>query len=423
MSKARAVALVVLSVVLLSISGVFAQQKVELTLWHHWGDNRLPMMDKVVAEFEKQYPWVSVEHVFSSTAGAADRMGTLLVSGAAPEVMMVRGTYAFQFMTHGGFLSLNELIARDKINLGIFNIGDLRTFQLLGHTYALPCMSGSAWTNLMFYNKDIMENSGLDSDQPPQTWSAWRNAARRMMRTKDDGVVTRGGTNIPSLSSMGAWNGASFWTDDWRRATITGPRTAETMDFMVELVADTYGSPVAYNAFDRYGLAFWEDLNGIYFTNNSGFGLAQNVAFRWGAALAPVNDKNPGAKPVGLVSSTWSYGIPADIPAEKREAAWQLLKWVTMHEDGAGYFSRVQGRPSPVIRFNRHPEYRTQNPYWDVVIAALQYDVAAPPNSLGHVDSAGSAVLSGRKHPQQAMADADQQLQIVLDQYWQTVTR
>lgn len=424
MTRLRVQVLIALCLVALTVPTVMAQQKVELTLWHHWGDNRLPMMDKLVADFEKEYPWISVEHVFSSTTGAADRMGTLLISGVAPEVMMVRGTYAFQFMSHGGFLALDELVARDGIDLAMFNSGDLRTFQLLGSTYALPSMSGSAWTNLVFFNKDIMNNSGLDPNRPPQTWSDWRDAARLMTRVGENGVVSQGGTNIPYLSAIGSWNGASFWSDDWRKATVSGPRTAETMEFMRGLLSDTFGTWAAFSGFDRAGLAFWEGRSGMYFTNNSGFGLAQAASFEWGASIAPVNEKNPDAQPIGLVSSTWAYGIPADIPEEKREAAWLLLKWLTVHEEGGGWFSRIQGRPSPVIEFNRHSDYRFQNPYWDVVIAALQYDVAAPPiNALGIVDGAGGSVMTGAKHPQQAMADADQQLQMALDGYWATVNR
>lgn len=424
MTRLRFPVFTVFCLVMLVVPIAQAQQTVELTLWHHWGDGRLAMIDKMLADFEAEYPWISVEHVFSSTAGAADRMGTLIISGAAPEVMMVRGTYAFQFMSHGGFLPLDDLIARDGIDLNMFNSGDLRTFQLLGSTYALPSMSGSAWTNLVFYNKDIMNNTGLDADRPVETWSEWREAARRMTRTAANGVVTQGGTSMPFLSSVGAWNGASFWSDDWRQARVTSSEVAETMEFLSTLLSDTYGSSSAYNTFYRDGVAFWEGVAGMFFTNNSGFGLAQEVHFEWGAALVPINEKNPNSQPVGLVSSTWAYGIPNDIPEEKREAAWLLLKWLTINEDAGGWFSRAQGRPSPVINFNRHPDYRHQNPYWDVVISALQYDVAAPPvNGLTIIDRAGTAVRNGTKHPQQAMADADRELQIALDQYWQTVNQ
>jgi ABC-type glycerol-3-phosphate transport system substrate-binding protein len=419
----RTATLVVLTM-LLCTALVSAQQTVKLTIWHHWSGNRIDMIDNMIKEFQKDYPWIEIEQMFSSTSGAADRLGTLLVSGAAPEILMIRSTYAFQFMQFGGFRPLNDLIERDGIRLNVFNQGDLRSFQLNGNTYALPSMSGSAWTNLMFYNKDMFNNAGLDPDRPPTTWTEWRNASRRLHRVNDSGLITQGGTHIPALSVAAAWNGAEFWNADWTKSTISNSRTEETIDFLNQLVLDTYGTFAAHNTFYRYGDSFWEGLSATYFTNNSGFALAQEAPFDWGAALAPVNEKNPDAKPIGLVSSTWAYGLPASIPPEKLEAAWLFLQFLTLNEKGAGYFAREQARPSPVIRLNSHPDY-AKNPYWHVVIAALQYEMAVPPinNALTIIDTAGNAILNGTKHVTQALADADLAMQNALNEYWSVIRK
>ena len=107
---------VALLVVLLSVSPLAgAQEKVKITLWHHW--SLTDLVDEILQNFMAKYPWIEVESNFSSTAGAADRLGTMLVAGSAPEVIMLRSTYAFQFISLGGFLALDELAARDNIDL------------------------------------------------------------------------------------------------------------------------------------------------------------------------------------------------------------------------------------------------------------------------------------------------------------------
>src|SRR5690606_11116902 len=190
---------VALLVVLLSVSPLAgAQEKVKITLWHHW--SLTDLVDEILQNFMAKYPWIEVESNFSSTAGAADRLGTMLVAGSAPEVIMLRSTYAFQFISLGGFLALDELAARDNVDLDMFNPGDLRSFQFLGSTYAFPSMSGSAWTNLMFYNRDMMDNAGLDSEQPPKTWNDWRTATLRMTQKDDSGGLIYLGSQIPALS-------------------------------------------------------------------------------------------------------------------------------------------------------------------------------------------------------------------------------
>lgn len=417
MSRSRLCMFVtVLSLLLVIAPLAAAQEKVQITLWHHWGLSDL--INEILDNFHAEYPWIEVDHMFSSTAGAADRLGTLLVSGAAPEVLMVRSTYAFQFMSMGGFYPLNELAARDGIDLGMFNPGDLRSFQFQGNTYAFPSMSGSAWTNLMFYNKDLMDNAGLDSDQPPTTWNDWRNATLRMTRKGDGETIIQGGSQIPLLAQSAAWNGAVYWSDDWKTAQAVTPETLETAEFMRDVLLDAYGSAGNYDAAYRHGSSFWEGQLGIFFANNSGFGSAKNVDFRWGAATAPVNSNNPNSRPVNVVSSTWSYAIPTTISDDKLEAAWLLLQYLTANEDGGGYFARFQGRPSPVIEFNRHPDYQYGNPYWNVVMEALQYEITAPPGATAPVDSAGAFVNNGSKHPQQALNDANTAIQQALDTYW-----
>lgn len=410
------IALLVLFIAVTPLAG--AQEKVKITLWHHWGPNLTDLLEGIIADFEAQYPWIEVEHNYSSTAGAADRLGTMLVSGAAPEVVMLRSTYAFQFISLGGFLQLDELAARDNIDLSIFNPGDLRSFQFLGDTYAFPFISGSAWTNLMFYNIDMMDNAGLDSQQPPQTWNDWRNATLRMTEKDASGGVIYGGSQIPLLQQAVAWNGEQFWTDDWKTAQAVTPGNIETAEFMRDVLIDAYGDWSSYYSFYSAGQSFWEGRLGFYFTNNSGFALGLDAHFRWGATTAPVNSNNPNARPVNVISSTWSYAIPASISDDKLEAAWLLLKYLTTNEDGAGLFARAQGRPSPVIDFNRHPDYQFGNPYWHVVLEALQHEITAPPNVVGPMEVAGTDIYNGSKHPNQALADAEVKIQQALDAYW-----
>lgn len=37
---------------------------VTLTYWHHWGGNRIPLMEAVVAAFEDAHPGVCVNNLF-----------------------------------------------------------------------------------------------------------------------------------------------------------------------------------------------------------------------------------------------------------------------------------------------------------------------------------------------------------------------
>jgi ABC-type glycerol-3-phosphate transport system substrate-binding protein len=103
-----------------SASTFAAQPTVKITLWHHWAPE---LIGEVIAGFQLRYPWIEVEHITSDYSKAVDRMAVLLATGAAPEVMMVNSAYAYQFMSLGSFLLLDDLLTRDNIQLSIRTSG------------------------------------------------------------------------------------------------------------------------------------------------------------------------------------------------------------------------------------------------------------------------------------------------------------
>lgn len=305
--------LVFFAFALLSLPLGAAEKKIEITLWHHWtGGQRIGYVQQVLDEFNQLYPWIEATQISQGTAGASTKLTNFIVGGASPELVQVSSLYAVPFIAQGAFLKLDELAVRDRVNLRMFNAVDLGSFQLHGGT--LPVTSGVAWTNLMIYNKSMMAEVGLNPEAPARTWDEWRQHARRMTRTAGDGSLLRAGTSIPPIMN----------------AVTTSPGSTPTL------------SP--------------RKTTGLWFQNNSAFGFLKDVDFEWGAKLAPVGPQ-PGSKPVGLVQSTWAYAIPVTVPQEKREAAWLLLSWITTKQESAGWFTRVQGRPSAITAFDRHPDY------------------------------------------------------------------
>lgn len=399
-----------------------ANGKVTVTLWHRWDGGRDEWIQKMLDDFMAAHPDIEAVQVLTPGAGMQDRLTLMLASGTAPEIVMLNSEWAAPLMAMGGLMPLDEHAARAGIDFSLFHEADLAPFQLDQRTYALPQMSGTAWTNLLFVNRRLLAEAGLNPDAPPATWAELREAAMRLTRTDGEGRLTQSGVDIPSAVDAAHWNGAQLWSEDWRTASVVNSRVLETLDFLRELVELQYGNWASYSAFlgTGYDIAFYQERQGLSFRNNSAFGHLMNLGFveDWGAALAPASGLHPDAKPVGLTTSTWAYAIPANLPPEKLDATLKLFWWVTAHEDGAGWFSRYQGRPSPVIPFNQHPDYR-DNPYWDVVIEAANLSIVTPPVSFANTNSQLMAVVRGDTNPQQGMAAAELQLQLALDQYWE----
>ncbi len=378
------------------------------------------MVQNMLDRFMEENPDVEATQMMTRPSSSADKLVTLLISGSAPEIVMVRSSYASQIIRMGFLMQLDEHLRNDGISVTGFIPADLRPFQKEGETYGLPVMSGAAWTNLMFYNRRLLLESGLPADAP-RTWADWREMSIRMTRRDGEGRLMTAGTDIPSCVDASYWNGASLWTDDWRKATVANnARLADTASFLKELHDKQFLTRSEYFSFVTGGIddAFYLDRQGFSVRNSSAFNHLRETDVDWGVGLAPRSHLHEDAAPMGLVLSTWAYSIPASLPPAKFDVTWRLFKWLTADEDAAGWFARIQGRPSPMMRFNQHRDYRLTNPYWGVVIQSTEYTALAPPVNLSGVTTALFRFLNGSMSLPQAMADAELDLQNQLDSYW-----
>lgn len=416
--------LVLLTLAITVMPVAAAEKKVEILLWHHWtGGERIGYVQKLLDDFNKLYPWIEAKQISQGTGGAASKLTSFIVGGAAPELVQVSSLYALPFITQGAFLELDELAARDRVELRAFNAVDLKSFQLDGSTFALPVTSGVAWTNLMIYNKSMMAEVGIDPNAPANTWTDWRNQARRMTRVGSDGTLLRAGSSIPAMMNAVNWNNGSLWSSDWKKATVDTTAMHQTIEFLANISNDIYGGYANYIPWINSHKFTMSDY-GFWFQNNSAFAFLKDVDFEWGAKLAPVGPQ-PGSKPVGMVQSSWAYAIPITVSPEKREAAWLLLSWLTTKQESAGWFTRIQGRPSAITSFNRHSDYFRQNPSWNVVIDAVNYDIAIPPgvDIWNKLMPFNDQILNGRVSPSQGLQDAQRTLQEMLDDYWSVASK
>ena len=94
--------------------------KTELLLWHHWDGNRGELVQEQLDRFMAENPDIDAKQQMTPPASTADKLVTLLISGAAPEIVMVRSSYAAPIIRSGGFLQLDDLMKNDGISVNAF---------------------------------------------------------------------------------------------------------------------------------------------------------------------------------------------------------------------------------------------------------------------------------------------------------------
>lgn len=206
------------------------------------------------------------------------------------------------------------------------------------------------------------------------------------------------------LANVGAEATASFASDHFARRYRGG---------LQELSAFFSGLGSSRNAFFNGKLAM--QFNGSWEFN---FIKTANPELEFGMSLRP---SQAGVGVPGVHAGTFHYAIAGRIPHP--DLAWELVKWLTLREESAGYFMFRQGRPSPVRAFNRNPGYERANPDWRVIGEALSRAASLPifpftREVVGVFNAAFNAAVRGDQSPGPVLKEAARRAQAVVDAYW-----
>jgi multiple sugar transport system substrate-binding protein len=299
--------------------------------------------------------------------------------------------------------------------------------------------TGGGITGLELVNLDMFAAAGIDP-VIPQTWQELEEVCRQFTELDSRGLVTVGanvvGADVPGfVGSFFAWlycNNGRIYSDDLRAPAFNSPEGLATLEWMVNFTNEINGG--VQNVIDFFlapgeateAQPWYNDVQLVNFPNVSIFFHMQTFRpdMNWDMGLRPHNGDNPDAQSRGLSGEefAWSYIIPTAVAEERREAAFKWVKKIT-YDESACWFMQQQDRPSPLRACNEDPSYYEANIHWDKVLESLQSDVSVeiiPPHTRVR-DIVGQAVQSalfGDATPEAALAQAAEQSQAVIDEYW-----
>jgi ABC-type glycerol-3-phosphate transport system substrate-binding protein len=384
------------------------------------------------------------------TGVAAQRkMAAAVAAHKAPDVADVDRFQIATYVNWRMFRPLDDVLKRDRFDLAGFAAPVLEEATGFdGKPYGLP---SSVDDRLLYWNKDLFAQAGLDPEQPPATWDQLRDCALRLTRRGPGGGLEQLGFHPAdgqaTLHPFAWQNGGSFQSGDGKAATLPLAPNQDALQWLVDLTRDLGG---------------WRALGGFRDTADAGAGhpfLAGRLAmqyqvdgwagdavaryrpdFRFGVAPLPV--RRDGDPPL-----TWSGGYSYVIgrEANNADAAWDLIKWLVSEAGWTAGFAGAAARASaqsglfvpamtgqPALDRGLAARYQTGQPALDAVpplAAALlehsrfrELSVAAADLWDGAV-RAQTEALTGAKGVRQALEDNNALVQRALDQAWVFVPR
>jgi|DewCreStandDraft_2_1066082.scaffolds.fasta_scaffold00290_36 sn-glycerol 3-phosphate transport system substrate-binding protein len=332
------------------------ERPVALTYWKSLEGPRHEAQVKLTEDFNatRSDIKVTLEHV-GTYAQAAEKLQVALAGGTPPDVMMLTvDSFMPGFARRGALYPLDDFAKVDKsAGMDRYVPGFLRDGTVNGKLYQLPFARS---TPLFYFNRDHLATAGLPN-VAPSTWDQVLDLSQRLTLAG----VPQPDTTDQSRIAMGI---AAYWwpfqsicwafggrlSDDQFRPTVTQPETIEALQFLATMIERRIAR--GYSTSGRFQTAFVQGQTTFLMESTAQLTqIEQQAPFRVGAAFMPARKER--AVPGGGSG----LSIIASIPAEKREAGWEFIKFMT-NTPNTVYWSMATGYM--VVRTDALsvPEYR-----------------------------------------------------------------
>lgn len=363
------------------------KEPVQIEYWQANGGEIGKILSGMIDQFNQSQNEVFVKEVYQeSDATIEKKLLAGLISNVLPDVLDVHSRTWPVFAYNDALLPLNHYIQTDKS----FQYDDLipgfvEKTEIDGNIYTIPYKLS---TPLLYYNKDVAKEIGLDPEKPVQTWDELREAAKKAAVVKD-GKVKRYGFAVDLAAYhyySPVWsNGGQILSADNKTVLFDTPAAAKGLQLWADMVfKDKSMMPPAgglalsgSNAVGESPLTgFVNGRVAFLVLSGANFAEARNSAkFQVGAAFVPkfVDYAIPsGGRKLAIVSKS---------SKEKQDAAWKFIKYLTAKEQSMQLAQKTGYVPirESVIQSPEIQAFYKNNPELKVSVDQLKYTRSTPP--------------------------------------------
>lgn len=239
-------------------------------------------LKKMIDVFESKNPGIKVDVQLTGYSDYFVSLATKVGGGNAPDVFEMNMENYLAYMLRGACADLTDLgIAKEN-----YSEGTLSAVSNDGKLYAVP-MSFS--TCVLFYNKALFDQAGVEYPADSWTWQDIQTAAEK--------IVAAGGEDVwgiyqpvsyHELYKSIATNGGSLLNSDFSAFTVNSPENVEVLDAML----NRFRTHVMPTTEEMAGRGDWdlftEGKLGMIVTGIWGFPtFAEKCAFDWDIVVEP----------------------------------------------------------------------------------------------------------------------------------------
>ena len=416
-------------VALAALSGAtLAQAPVEISFYYPVAVSGpiTKLIDQFAADFEKENPGIKLKPIYSgSYQESITKALTAVKSNDAPTTSVLLSTDMFTLIDEEAIVPFDPLIKtpEDQAWLRGFYPAFMENSQTGGKTWGIPFQRS---TIVLYYNKEMFKDAGLDPNRAPATWKEMAEYAQKLTKRDASGKVTQWGVQIPS-SGFPYWLFQGLTTEnDVQLMNAAGtetyydkPAVIEALQYWMDLTSKYKVHPEGIVEWGTTPKDFFERKVAMIWTTTGNLtNVKNNAKFDFGVAMLPANKRR------GSPTGGGNFYLFKQAKPEQQAAAFKFIKWITSPARAAqwgidtGYVAvSPDAWATPVMR-----KYVADFPPAAVARDQLQYAVAELSTHDNQrvtkaLNDGLQAGLTGTKSAEQAMKDSQREAERLLRPY------
>ena len=173
-------------------------EAVELTMWGGWTGDQIAQLEEQLEGFNSSQDKIHITYMSQDTM--EQKLLTAIASNEVPDIVLWDRFNTSVYAPKGALMPLDEYVERDGIDLSQFYepaVDELRSGDVL---YGIPL---TVDTRVIFYNKDLLEEAGVDPASITD-WNSLEEAAVKL--TKWDGsTLVQAGFSLKDAGLFNNW--------------------------------------------------------------------------------------------------------------------------------------------------------------------------------------------------------------------------
>jgi len=295
--------------------------------------------------------------------------------------------------------------------------------QTAGKTWGVPFQRS---TIVLYWNKDLFKQAGLDPDVPPATWAEQVTFAQKLTKLDQSKGASQWGIQVPSsgfpywlFQGFATQAGTVLMNEEGNRTFYDRAEVVEALTYWVDLSRKHKVHPTGIVEWGTTPKDFFEKQAAMIWTTTGNLtNVRNNAKFPFGVAILPAGKRR------GSPTGGGNFYISRKAPAAQQEAAFKFMRWMTSPERAAqwcvdtGYVAvRPDAFDTPALK-----KYVTDFPAAAVARDQLQYAVAELSTHENQrvtkaLNDGLQAALTGTKSPEQAMKESQAEAERILTRY------